>query len=117
MGTTGMPAPALSSFAANINGHSTTKPRQAIPYNLWAKANLTVVDAAYAQHCLIKGKPPRKKMLAVRAKITGRLFRKLPTEAQTEWKDAAEREHAEVLEERAKLFRGAPSELPCDRQR
>lgn len=116
------------------------KPRKPIPYNVWARTHSLEIKeelkSLRRKSGLIDGlvaNPPgnstkepgklsekqaaaRGQVLHMRSVATRSLFSKLSKEAQLEWKNQAEQEHAENLEAWLALMNEGPSTASADRQ-
>jgi len=106
----------MTALIARLTGVDVAKPRQPIPFNLWAKANRRVIDAEYDTKYRFN-KPSKSDRLKLRAQITKELYAKLSDEEKQTWADAAKREHGEATEKWDNMLHGPPSKDPADRQR
>lgn len=103
---------------AKLTGTSLSKPRQPIPYNLWAKedANREAVDREFkVQRSTLKSR--KGELLTLRTKITKDLYDKLPETTKQEWRKRAKDIQGDSLRNWKETLEGPPSTEPADRQR
>lgn len=81
---------------AKLTGSSLVKPRQPIPYNLWAAANADIVEKALDARRWVQ-QPSSKKLINLRSTLTRSLFMDLPDDTRAEWEAKAKAGHAQVL--------------------
>lgn len=106
----------MTVLTAKLTNTSSTKPRQPIPYYLWAAANSDIVDKAFEQE-RERQKPEKKKLVNLRSTLIRKLFLELPEDVQKEWEAKAKEEHASTLLARKEKLEGPASTAPEDRQR
>lgn len=106
----------MKSLVAKLTDISVVKPRQSIAYNLWAAANVEVVEKAFeAERRRLK--PENKKLVSLRSNVTRSLFRQLPEDVQKEWEAKAKEEHEAAVEAWTEKLERSASTAPEDRQR
>lgn len=103
---------------AKLTGSSISKPRQPIPYNLWAKeeANREAIDLQFKARRSNR-QVSRKELLTLRTGITKELYDKLPEETKNIWRTRAKDAQAESLSSWKRIIEGPASTEPIDRQR
>lgn len=106
----------MALLISKLTGTSLAKPRQPIPYNLWAAANTEIVDSAHDAHCRVQ-QTSKKKGINVRSTLTRSLFMELPSDVRAEWEAKAKAGHAEMLASWAKTMENPVSTESEDRQR
>ena len=106
----------IPTLLTRLTGTDVTKPRQAVPFNLWAKENKTLIDKEFNKRCNYQ-KPNKAERLNLRASMTRELFNKLSDGEKRDWVEKAKREHKEALEKWEATLAGPASMEPADRQR
>lgn len=107
----------MTIILAKLTGTSLSKPRQPIPYNLWAKedVNRDAIDQQFKTQ-RVHLQTRKRELLTLRTKITKELYDKLPEETKREWRNHAKHAHNENLSDWKGILEGPPSTTPDDRQ-
>lgn len=86
----------MTILLAKLTGSSISKPRQPIPYNLWAKENRITIEAEYNRERR-RLNSNKNNLIKLRAGVTRKLFDALPEDVRDEWQSKAKLEHVQAV--------------------
>jgi hypothetical protein len=105
----------MTVLLAKLTGSSVSKPRQPIPYNLWAKENRAVIEMEYSKERR-RLNSTKGDLMKLRAGVTRKLFDALPKNVRDGWQEKAKKEHVAALKAWEERLTGSPSTDPKSRQ-
>lgn len=104
----------LALFMAKLGAGNLKKPRQKIPFNVWAAQNKPLVDTEFMKRSI---GIPVARHAQLRSSVYKELFEALPEHEQQAVIQDVAAQHALALTEYENSCKAGPSTLPQDRQR
>lgn len=104
----------IALFVSKLGASNLKKPRQKIPFNVWAAQNKPIVDAEFAKRAI---GVPAVQHAKLRSSVFKELFEALPDHEQQAVVQEVVAQHQLALAEYENSLKAAPSTLPQDRQK
>lgn len=97
---------------------STSKPRRKAPVNIWLHDESSIAPVRAEIQKLLNGQEvEQKKMVAIRSEAAQMAFSRLPEEDKRMWKQRADEQHKEAMDEYERICKGEISSKPEDMQK